>query len=143
MSKFVLLDANLLIGAFDHDASNPQHLDARAQVEALLRDDTLKIAITPLIRYEVLRGVKQVSTEVMQSILNDFEEFEITDIEANRAAKIYHLARQGGEKLDKHSFDVFHYVVAEIRDLELLSQNVKDFAKIERIANQMGSGGTS
>ena len=29
MKRMVLLDANLLIGAFDHDCENPRHVQAR------------------------------------------------------------------------------------------------------------------
>lgn len=133
VSKYILLDANLLIGAFDHDNANPKHIESKQIVEDLLLDDKVKIAITPLIRYEVLRGVRRVSTEQMVEILNDFEEFEITDIEGNRASEIYRLAFAKNQKLDKRSFDVFHYVVAEIRDLKWMSQDT-DLSKIASLA---------
>lgn len=132
VSKYILLDANLLIGAFDHDATNSKHLESKKIVENLLLDDKVKIAITPLIRYEVLRGVRRVPIEQMVEILNDFEEFEITDIEGNRASEIYRLAFSNNQKLDKRSFDVFHYVVAEIRNLKWMSQD-SDISKIENL----------
>jgi len=137
VSKYVLLDANLLIGAFDHDATNSKHIESKQIVEDLLLDDKVKIAITPLIRYEVLRGVRRVPTEQMVEILNDFEEFEITDVEGNRASDIYRLVKQ--QKLDKRSFDVFHYVVAEIRDLEWMSQD-NDLSKIAILAKPIIEG---
>ncbi|MCG3882052.1 PIN domain-containing protein [Psychrobacter submarinus] len=139
MSKYVLLDANLLIGAFDHDATNSKHIESKQIVEDLLLDDKVKIAITPLIRYEVLRGVRRVPTEQMVEILNDFEEFEITDVEGNRASDIYRLALVKQQKLDKRSFDVFHYVVAEIRDLEWMSQD-NDLSKIAILAKPIIEG---
>ncbi len=132
MARFILLDANVLIGAFDHDASNANHIEAKAMVRELLKDDSVKIAITPLIRYEVLRGVRRISLETMQTILNDFQEFEITDIEGNAASQIYRTALNKGQKLDKRSFDVFHYVVAHIRQLEWKSLD-SDIAKIEAL----------
>ncbi len=39
MSKYVLLDANLLIGAFDHDISNAKHIESKQIVESLLLDN--------------------------------------------------------------------------------------------------------
>lgn len=139
VSKYILLDANLLIGAFDHDATNSKHIESKQIVEALLLDDKVKIAITPLIRYEVLRGVRRVPTQQMVEILNDFEEFEITDVEGNRASDIYRLALLKNQKLDKRSFDVFHYVVAEIRDLEWMSQD-NDLSKIANLAKPIIEG---
>lgn len=139
VSKYILLDANLIIGAFDHDSENKKHIESKQIVEALLLDDNVKIAITPLIRYEVLRGVRRVPTEQMVEILNDFEEFEITDVEGNRASDIYRLAIVKNQKLDKRSFDVFHYVVAEIRDLEWMSQD-NDLSKIANLAKPIIEG---
>ncbi len=139
MSKYILLDANLLIGAFDHDSKNTKHIESKQIVESLLLDSDVKIAITPLIRYEVLRGVRRVPIEKMVDILNDFEEFEITDVEGNRASEIYRLAIAQEQKLDKRSFDVFHYVVAEIRDLEWMSQD-NDLSKIANLAKPIIEG---
>jgi predicted nucleic acid-binding protein len=139
VSKYILLDANLLIGAFDHDSENTKHIESKQIVESLLLDNTVKIAITPLIRYEVLRGVRRVPTEQMVEILNDFEEFEITDVEGNRASDIYRLALVKNQRLDKRSFDVFHYVVAEIRDLEWMSQD-NDLSKIANLAKPIIEG---
>lgn len=139
VSKYILLDANLLIGAFDHDDTNTKHIESKKIVESLLLDVNVKIAITPLIRYEVLRGVRRVSTEQMVEILNDFEEFEITDVEGNRASEIYRLAFSQNQKLDKRSFDVFHYVVAEIRDLKWMSQD-SDLSKIASLAKPIIKG---
>lgn len=139
VSKYILLDANLLIGAFDHNPSNIKHVESKRIVEDLLLSDKVKIAITPLIRYEVLRGVRRVPTEQMVKILNDFEEFEITDVEGNRASDIYRLALVQNQKLDKRSFDVFHYVVAEIRDLEWMSQD-NDLSKIANLAKPIIEG---
>ena len=48
-----------------------------------------KIAITPLIHYEVLRGVKVFQLMRAQEILDDFVEFNITDKEANPSAKFF------------------------------------------------------
>ncbi len=135
----VLVDANILIAVLDGEDSNPNHIEARKKFNKLLDNDT-KIAITPLIRYEVLRGVKSISIEEAQDILDDFVEFNITDKEANPSARIFHFSRSEafllantGIKLDKQHFDVFHYTVAKIRNLELVNVNEKDFEKIEKV----------
>lgn len=135
VSEFVLLDTNLLIGAFDHDKDNPKHVEARSIVVELMRDKSKIIAITPLIRYEVLRGVKHIAVEDMQDILDDFAEFEITDIEGNKAAEIYRIAKCEDIKLDKRSFDVFHYVVAKVRDLDWQSYD-KDWTQIDSLCQK-------
>ena len=129
--RFILLDANLLIGAFDHDKDNPKHIEAKSIVTELLNYDKVKIAITPLIRYEVLRGVKRIAVNEMQAILDDFQEFEITDKEGNFASQIYRLAKK---QTNKHNFDIFHYAVSKIRQLEWQSLD-SDFSTLENALN--------
>lgn len=55
----VLLDANLLISALDIEGSSNESAKKKAQAKlaSLLADENVAVAITPLIRYEVLRGV--------------------------------------------------------------------------------------
>lgn len=133
----VLLDTNMLIGAFDTDENNPQHLQAKEEVIALLNDETIQVAITPLIRYEVLRGIKRISQDRMQAILNQFESFEISAEVANKSAEIFHKIPSSADLNDvqrknyKHNFDIIHYTVSELYQLELLSKD----SDIEKIAN--------
>ncbi|MFW2177315.1 MULTISPECIES: PIN domain-containing protein [unclassified Moraxella] len=141
--KSVLVDANILIAMIDGDNTNPNHVEAKQKFNDLI-EQNVAIAITPLIRYEVLRGIKSISIDEAQAILDDFVEFNITDKEANPSAKIFHfsrsddfLAKNTGIKLDKQNFDVFHYVVAKIRHLELVNVNQKDFNKIENVIDLM------
>lgn len=141
--KSVLVDANILIALLDGDDNNPNHVEAKQKFNDLIQQN-VAIAITPLIRYEVLRGVKSISIDDAKEILDDFVEFNITDKEANPSAKIFHFSRSNdfssnntGIKLDKQNFDVFHYVVAKIRNLELVNVNQKDFSKIEKVIELM------
>lgn len=141
--KSVLVDANILIAVIDGDDTNPNHVNAKQKFNELIGQN-IAIAITPLIRYEVLRGIKSISIDEAQEILDDFVEFNITDKEANPSARIFHFSRSNdfllantGIKLDKQNFDVFHYVVAKIRNLELVNVNQKDFSKIEKIIESM------
>lgn len=133
MSRMVLLDANLLIGAFEGDENNVNHQEAKKKLSDLLQEEGTKLAITPLIRYEVLRGVHKISPEDMEALLNDFEEFEIKEPEARRAAELFRSAKVLGMSFNKRAFDVFHYVSAELHNLELGS-NDGDFSVIRKIA---------
>ena len=119
MSRAVLLDTNLLIGAFEPEEGNEQHKQAQLQLRALLKDPDVKLAITPLIRYEVLRGARRVAVEDLNARLNAFQEFDVRAADARRAAEIFRQAQQNGTPLEKRMFDVFHFVCAELNDLEL------------------------
>ncbi|QHG86940.1 PIN domain-containing protein [Xanthomonas sp. NCPPB 1638] len=132
MSRLVLLDANLLIGALDGEEGNADHAASLSTFEALVADPDVKIAISPLIRYEVLRGLDEADVGAVNAILNDMKEFEVRGQEAVRAAEVFRKARQTNVTLDKRRFDVFHCVCAEINDLEILSKDV-DIAKIQEL----------
>ncbi|PAK91695.1 PIN domain-containing protein [Stenotrophomonas rhizophila] len=131
--RLVLLDANILIGALDGEQGNEAHDDAMAQFEALVNDPDVKLAISPLVRYEVLRGMREDDVDFVNSQLNDMKEFEVRGAEAIRAAEVFRRARQKDIKLDKRKFDVFHCVCAELNNLEILSRD----ADIESIQNLM------
>ncbi|MEQ7420101.1 PIN domain-containing protein [Xanthomonas campestris pv. campestris] len=133
MTRLVLLDANLLIGALDGEEGNAAHEASLSTFEALVADPDVKIAISPLIRYEVLRGMDEADVEAVNAILNDMKEFEVRGQEAIRAAEVFRRARQTNVKLDKCKFDVFHCVCAEINELEMLSKD----GDIETIQNLM------
>lgn len=133
MPRTILIDANLLIGAFDGDAdNNPAHAAAKQKIEELLLDPDVRLATSSLIRYEVLRNMQRISVLDLESILNDFQQFDIGEKEARRAAEIYRLSITTGEKLDKRKFDVFHYVCAELNDLEFDSHD-GDIPKIRKL----------
>lgn len=141
--KSVLVDANILISVIDGDDDNLNHIEAKQKFNDLL-EQNVTIAITPLIRYEVLRGVKSISIDEAQEILDDFVEFNITDKEANPSARIFHFSRSAefeskktGIKLNKQNFDVFHHVVAKIRNLKLVNMNEKDYKKIDKVVSFM------
>lgn len=75
MTRRVLLDTNLLIGALD--TKNPRDIE---ELNKLLKDENIALAISPLIRYEILRGVKWGDNETYKTLLlalNELEEFEI------------------------------------------------------------------
>ncbi|MES3610081.1 hypothetical protein [Enterobacter cloacae] len=83
MTRKFLLDTNLLIAAFDANGTTSAEAKsaAIALLSELLSDQQVKLFITPLVRYEVLRGItweKQDDFLTMQQTLNSFPELEIT-----------------------------------------------------------------
>ncbi len=137
MTRKILLDTNLIIAAFDN-----KDQVAIDQLTQLLTDDDVAFAISPLIRYEVLRGVHfsdDAKHDALNTILNSFEEFDIGKDVANLSSSLFRFARSKkavGEKtiVDKRSFDVFHCATAQCNALELCS-NDGDLAKLEKLYN--------
>jgi predicted nucleic acid-binding protein len=132
----VLPDANMLIGAFDGEPGNPLHEEAYRRIMAWLDDPDVRLVTTPLILYEVLRGVRHMSSEKLETRLMGFQVFDIHKEEACQAAKVYRLAKEkrmfgldGDEARteERHwfnrSFDLFYCVCAEANGLEIDSQD--------------------
>ena len=135
MTRWVLLDANILIGAFDGDPASEAHARAGEHLQAMMNDPQIDLAITPLIRYEVLRGVRRQSPADVDEALNYFQSFEIRTEHGIRAAELFRLAKDKNIMLDKRSFDLFHCVCAEINGLELASQD-GDIPKIQQLIQE-------
>lgn len=138
MIRKILLDTNLLIGALDGDPSNEQHQAAEQRLAEYLEDPNVRLAITPLIRYEVLRGMKLADISKLNAMLNQFEEIDIRAAMAFRAAELFSIAQNANNqaiKLNKRTFDLFHCVCAELNGLEINSQD-GDIPKIKELINQ-------
>lgn len=118
-----LLDANLLIGALDSQDGNPEHDRAKTRLDALMADPDARLMITPLIRYEVLRGVKSVSIEEMSEALDGFFQLDVKHQDGLLAARIYAQAQTLGRPINKRTFDVFHCVAAHRNQLEVASRD--------------------
>ncbi|PWQ96603.1 type II toxin-antitoxin system VapC family toxin [Leucothrix pacifica] len=143
MTRGVLLDTNLLIGAFDDtgSTSEEQRAKAKEQLTTLLSDPYVALAITPLIRYEVLRGIslqEDERFEQMKRALGGFEEFDIGRDVSELAANLFRFDRnevtQSGENrnIEKRKFDVFHLASAECNALELASDD-SDISKLKSL----------
>lgn len=140
MTRKVLLDANLLIAAFDPGGTTSTEMKALAheKLSALLNDSNVAVFITPLIRYEVLRGIDWQSPHTflaMQKVLNQIPELDITRDISELSANLFRLDKEKAAQLnekrnvDKRRFDVFHFCSARCNNLELCS-NDTDIAKI-------------
>lgn len=147
MTRNVLLDTNLLICAFDNSGTATQEDkdQAIAKLTTLLSDPNTKLFITPLIRYEVLRGIKWDNSQsyaAMCGVLNDFPELDITRNVAELSANLFRFdthqlatVGQGTRNIEKRKFDVFHYCYACCNNLDLES-NDTDIGKIRQLHNQ-------
>lgn len=128
----VLLDANLLIGVFDtHDSK------AEAHFECLLEEEA-NLAVTPLIRYEVLCGVKWHKQDDYQFIneqLATFGLFQITSEVAELAENLFRFSQYKNIKVPdkkKYKFDIFHFAAAKYYVLEIETFD-GDFEQLERL----------
>ncbi len=141
MTRGVLLDTNLIIQAFDHaGTSDPATRDvAKTLMNVLLSDPEVMLAITPLIRYEVLRGIPStdaVRVRELSEVLTQFETYEIRSVEANLAAELWRYAVSKDKKPDKHSFDIAHVASAKANNLDMRSAD-GDIAKLLSLYDEM------
>lgn len=109
MSRRVLLDTNMLVAAYDEDGTTSPEIrqKARKRILTLLADESVdELVTTPLIRYEVLRGIDWQANpryqEVLQ-VLQRFREIEVGRKVSELAADLYRFdawqnAQTGGNK---------------------------------------------
>jgi predicted nucleic acid-binding protein len=143
MTQHYLLDTNLIVAVFDEHATTSveQKAAAAALLENLLANDEVALSISPLIRYEVLRGIHwQDSARLARllDVLNRFEEFDIGKDVSMLAADLYRFSAfqdqqaERSRSLDKRKFDVFHFATAQVNQLSLASAD-SDVAKIQQL----------
>lgn len=128
----VLLDAQILI-ALDHNASMEagERDAALAILHSILADPTKRIAITPLLRYEVMCGIKDPGVfEEIDYLLNNEKVtvFPVKDAEAYRAIEIFQEARKQAINLKntepkKYKFDLLHVASADVNSLHFESRD--------------------
>lgn len=127
-----LLDTNYLIYLYNSNEDQTKRQEVLKDLEKILDNNDSRFAITPLIRYEVLRGIKWEDPEKLQAfeeILKQFQSFEIRDEIADLARDLYRFDRYQAQKnnipknLEKRKFDMFHYATAHIEQLEILSED--------------------
>ena len=135
----VLLDANLLIAALD-DSSTTSAIErekAKQTLNDLLSQEDIALVITPLIRYEVLRGIAwqdQVRFAQLKQSLDGLTELDVNRHVSELAANLFRFDRAENtdqqRNIEKRKFDVFHLASAKCHDLELASQD-SDIAGLE------------
>lgn len=154
----ILLDANTIILFMASLNQDSQHVQDPKELEEnqlkiqklkdLLSNPDVALAITPLIRYEVLRGAKdKFEYQTLESILEEFEEFDINKDIGELSACIFKnrfesLKANQSEKqkeainMLKRSFDICHFASAKCNKLEFLS-NDDDIEKYKSIYNDI------
>ena len=124
--KSYLLDTNSLIYLLENtvDVTSQEKL---RDVQEKLSDSDSEFFLTPLIRYEVLRGIAWEDREKLAKFQDALAEFDMLDISrevADLARELYRFdkfsaAQRGQSKnLEKRKFDMFHYATAKINDLK-------------------------
>lgn len=147
----VLLDANLLIAVFDEGGTTSQTTrDAAKQtINTLLSDSQTRLVITPLIRYEALRGIDWQNTARYQQLkqtLDGIQELDVNREVSELAANLFRFDHSSNpdsnRNIDKRRFDAFHLASAKCHELELASQD-SDIAGLESLyQNYMTSAQT-
>jgi predicted nucleic acid-binding protein len=145
----VLLDANLLIAALDQNGTTSELLrqSATAKLTTYLENPDIRLVITPLIRYEVLRGLSWQDAEGYNNLKQVLDGF--TEIDKNRnvselAANLFRFDRTtnaGAQRnVEKRKFDVFHLACAKIHGLDLASQDT-DIASLQSLFDSYQQAG--
>lgn len=144
MSRKILLDTNLFIACFDEDGTTSAELrnSAKATLAGLLSDEDVALFITPLIRYEVLRGINWRNENnflKVKEVLDALPNLELTKDICDLSANLYRydswLAAQPGlppRNLEKRKLDIFHFCSAKCFGVDLYS-NDTDIGKINRL----------
>lgn len=137
----ILLDSNILITAIKNSASS----EAK-RLRELLQDSQNIVYITPLIYYEVLRGVDWndiPNYEKHLQVLKSLSNLNIDKSIANLAAKLFRYERnlrlKNGEtpkKIDKHNFDIMHFATAKQNSLEIASAD-EDIVAWEKLYEEL------
>lgn len=140
-----LLDSNFLTYVLEGkniDGNDEDLIERLTNLLALINDDNVELAITPLLRYEFLRKFGwQAENEDFDKFKAAVEEFTWLDISkdvTDLATNLYRLDKYESEtkgiakNLEKRKFDVFHFATAKINGIELLS-NDKHIAQMQEL----------
>lgn len=142
-----MLDTNYLLYLADPDADKTKKAEVLTDFAHKLEDENSYFALTSLIRYEVLRGVKwkdENKLAQLENVLKQFKSFDITDEIADLARDLYRFDEYASKRdnvpknLEKRKFDMFHYATAKVENLEVLSKD-GDLSHIEELRQRMTS----
>lgn len=143
MKKY-LLDTNYLIYLADPSADPFKRKEALQGLAQKLQNDETLLFLTPLIRYEVLRGVAWDDLDKLNTLKDALKEFQTIDINneiSDLARNLFRLDKanqqQGNQKvIEKYQFDMFHFATAKVNDLEILSKD-RDMQAIDNLFRQI------
>lgn len=132
MTREVLLDADVRVCL--HDPSKEGAASAGAvstRLEEIPGDDAVELFITPLVRHEVLRGIAWGDTERygrVKAAPDGLTELDVSRDASELAADLFRLyiaehVDDSGIDVNERRFDVFHFAVAKVRGMELISED--------------------
>ena len=140
-----LLDTNYLVYLADDDSDEEKRKAVLSDMAEKLQQNGSRFVLTPLIRYEVLRGVDWGKSEKLSrltGVLAQFESLDITQNVSDLASDLYRFDKFEAERdktpknLEKRKFDMFHYATASVNNLEILSHDT-DVNKIKDLYERM------
>lgn len=139
-----LLDTNYLIYLADPNADKIKKKEVLEDLKRKLEEGDTHLFLTPLIRYEVLRGVEWDDFDLLKRLktaLDQFETIDINDDIADLARNLYRKdkanQKAGSQKIiEKYQFDMFHFATAKENNLEILSKD-RDITAIEALFEQI------
>jgi predicted nucleic acid-binding protein len=130
--NIVLLDAQILIALDPHANMEDSERNAALEIlDSILNDPSKKIAITPLLRYEIMCGIKDPDVfQEIDDLLNNEKVtvFPVKDAEAYCAIQIFQEARKQAVSLKsaepkKYKFDLLHVASADVNALHFESRD--------------------
>ena len=142
--KGYLLDTNYLIYLVDSNTSSSKKEEVLQDLALKLEDPETLLFLTPLIRYEVLRGVEWDNIEKLNTLKNALKAFQVIDINddiSDLARNLFRLdkanQKTGSKKVnEKYQLDTFHFAAAKENNLEILSKD-RDMSAIENLFEQI------
>ena len=137
----VLQDTSMVIRALDPGTTDAAELveAAKQKLAALLGDADVVLMVSPLIYFEATRNIKYEDGERLRRLdaaLSGLGLVEVSQPEAELAARLTRFAVTQGLKLDKQKFDVLHFACAQLNGLELESADV-DYKKITTVFHEL------
>ncbi|MBR0573624.1 MULTISPECIES: type II toxin-antitoxin system VapC family toxin [Pasteurellaceae] len=142
--KGYLLDTNFLI-YLSKNNDDPDKQEILKEMQNILEDPYSKLFTTPLISYEVLRGVEwqdEQKLSELKAILNSFEMLDVENEVSELAANLYRFDMYESQQksvdrnFDKRRFDTFHFATAKVNHLEILSKD-KDMKSLDDLYSRM------
>lgn len=135
----ILLDSNILINAVKSEAlaqTDQERMliqQSKQTLRQVLSADNVVLMMTPLLRYEVLRGIKKPQERArLEQILQAIPVFEISREIGDLATHLYPLRVTAGMNPNKYNFDLFHFATAKTLGCDIETHD-GGFEKLEEL----------
>lgn len=128
--KYVILDANLLISAYDESSDRTPEIrqEAYGLIDSLEIDKNVRFAITPIIRYEVLCGINNTDEyQKVKEILDSMKLFPFDIEESNKSIEVYKskVEELKDNQPNRYKFDILHIGTALSNNIDIESNDKK------------------